>query len=146
MSPVEPIKTEIIQDDSRMLLHLLRITSLLYVPLGDGQADSISKSASAAWSELRVARRVLVDWVWKILDECSAMGQSHFQGSRLLRQLTSLNRILHFRRINQRDLHIRMVRAARRLSLRLRPPITITIKGQADIAHSGRRRGGRRRP
>lgn len=77
MSSVEPIKTEIIQDDSRMLLHLLRIATHLYIPLGDEQADSRSKSTSVPWSELRVARRGLVDWVWKILDECSAMGQSH---------------------------------------------------------------------
>ncbi|KAG7575458.1 hypothetical protein FFLO_00277 [Filobasidium floriforme] len=70
----EPIKTEIVQNNSQILLNLLRITTThLYIPLGDEQADSILKSKSAAWSELRVARRGLVDWVWKILDECSAM-------------------------------------------------------------------------
>jgi hypothetical protein len=74
VSPVEPIKTEIIQNDSQFTLNLLRITTHLYIPLGDEQADSILKSTSAAWSELRVARRDLVDWVWKVLDECSAMG------------------------------------------------------------------------
>lgn len=79
MSPVELIKKEIVQNDSHILLNLLRITTHLYIPLGEEQADSISKSTSAAWSELRVARRGLVDWVWKILDECSAMGQSQFE-------------------------------------------------------------------
>lgn len=74
MSPVEPIKTEIIQNDSQFTLNLLRITTHLYIPLGDEQADSISKSTSAGWPELRVPRRNLVDWVWKVLDECSAMG------------------------------------------------------------------------